>query len=120
MSINFKQFGEFIVVKDPIALDARYAVVRRNESVSDKDFLIAEMTQIRGDNYMDNGGDLVGNANFIASCFNLQQKYDIGLFEETISSLQEVLDYWDSGNFTRKKDMWDRMRSILTKVKQNK
>lgn len=60
------------------------------------------------------------NAEFVCFAFNLQQKYDIGLFEETVSQLQKILDYWDSGNSTREKTMWDRTRSILTQVKQNK
>lgn len=60
------------------------------------------------------------NANFIAHCFNLQQKYDIGLFEETVSQLQQILDYWDSGNFTRDPLMLGNTRRILSELKQNK
>jgi len=60
------------------------------------------------------------NAKFISFAFNLQQKYDIGLLSVAVDQLQKILDYWDSGNFTRDPLMWSNTREVIKAIKQNK
>ena len=55
------------------------------------------------------------NAKFICYCGNLQQKYDIGLFEETV----RLLDYLVENNMCSVMGD-DAISELLTKIKQNK
>ena len=62
------------------------------------------------------------NVEFIAYCFNLQYRYDISQLKETIETLESVKEL--IGNFRLKQEVptqevWERIESVLFKVKSN-
>ena len=65
------------------------------------------------------------NAEFIAFAFNLQQKYDIGLFELVVDTLEESkrqIEYLND-KFTKtgtSESVLSQIDSVLSRVKQNK
>lgn len=74
------------------------------------------IANVRGDSLL----QAKQNAEFICFCFNLQQKYDIGLLSVAVDQLQKILDYWDSGNFTRDPQMWKNTREIINNKTKNR
>lgn len=119
MSIINKSFGNFKVVKDPIALDARYAVVSYENGIDNKPMLICEMTQIRGDSYEDNAKHLKDYAEFICKCFDIQSRYDISKYEESIALLKNLFDMCDKLSFPTESELnkqRDNIREFLEVV----
>jgi len=77
------------------------------------------IANVRGDSLL----QAKQNAEFICFCFNLQQKYDIGLFEETVellSTLTEKFDYKKQSIYSFAMNDIDKAKSLLLKLKQNK
>ena len=64
MSVKHTE-GEWEIVDNPIALNSSKAILVKQEN--DKSILICEMTNIRGDNYIDNEEFIEANARLIAS-----------------------------------------------------
>ena len=59
------------------------------------------------------------NAEFIAFCFNLQQKYDILKFEECVLLLEKQLDYLDAGiNISVDSVLHDKIEQLLKQIKK--
>lgn len=61
--------------------------------------------------------EAVGNAEFICFCFNLQQKYDIGLFEKLVVFLEDALSPHTNLELQQ---MESYGKQLLNDIKQNK
>ena len=59
------------------------------------------------------------DAQFVAFCFNLQQKYDIGLFEEALRMIEHLSDSLEE-EYGHSLSICDDARELLDRIKQNK
>lgn len=56
-------------------------------------------------------------AEFIAFCLNLQQRYDISKLEEVVKTLDEIKSMCD-GNMTNENNIWHKCNNILKQIKK--
>ena len=61
----------------------------------------------------------IANAEFITYCFNLQQKYDIGMLEITVKTLASILEQLDSCRLSINMKI-ENAENVLTKIKKQK
>jgi len=89
------------------------------EAVIDKEYGITDV-QCNGELIASTYGD-VDNAEFIAYCFNLQQKYDIGMFEIAVKTLASLLEELDGCVLPSSINMEiENAENVLTKIKLTK